>query len=628
MASCLVFAGAMPATGAAPFSTFLLENASIFSVGHDSSGNLYLFGVRQSGPYFVWRMNAAATKVVSSLDLNGTGCDQGNAMAVDGAGNQYFAGRVSPGYGASYPCVLKLDAAGRVVYSFPIEHAAKAEAQAIAIDADGSAVVTGYAYEFGFPSAGGGFAAPSSAPSGAALQPFIARIDPAGTKLVSSAVGVGGAHVAIGPDGDIFVAGSAPGFGVARTGTYPVTQGAFQTTFTPSFDCSFLCQMAFPSPEQYVTRLPSTLAALTYSTFVTGSRGAANRALAVDAAGNAYLTGTTNSTDYPYAGVEPSTPRPGLFLTKLDPSGAKLIWSVRQGGDYLAFDGGGNLIASSSAYPPGGLPYQPGSYPPLPPSDGVPDACLPNGVRVQAAAAVQRLSAQDGSVLATQMLAATRAQPSAMDVLPDGRVLAGGASIFPDIPITPGAVFSNAVAQRTPSGAFLAAFDLATPSLGGALACAADALTNMPAGPVAPGQLLAIFGSGPGPAAPVSASLSGPGPVPVSLGGVTVAFDGIPAPLIYVSSAQVNLSVPWEVRGKASTVMTVAVDGSEVASREFAVAGSSPALFVDTSGTAADGNSSFPAVAFNGDGSRNSQSNPAAPGSAVTLLLNGVGADT
>jgi len=196
---------------------------------------------------------------------------------------------------------------------------------------------------------------------------------------------------------------------------------------------------------------------------------------------NGSLTGTTHSSDCPYT-AQSTSGRPGVFLTKLDPTGSKLVWSVQQGGDLPAFDSGGNLILGGSATPAAGLPdeYPPYPIPPPPAAGDVPAACQPTGLRVQIAAFVQRLRAVDGSVLATQLLSATRAQPSALDVLPDGRVLVAGASAFPDVPITPGTVFSSAIAQRTAYGAFLAAFDLATSSLGGPLACVADGSPTCP----------------------------------------------------------------------------------------------------------------------------------------------------
>jgi uncharacterized protein (TIGR03437 family) len=168
-------------------------------------------------------------------------------------------------------------------------------------------------------------------------------------------------------------------------------------------------------------------------------------------------------------------------------------------------------------------------------------------------------------------------------------------------------LFTSAVSQRTPYGVFLAAFDLASPSLGGQLACAADGLTNMPLGPVAAGQWLSLFGTG--------------------FSKSAVTFDGIAAPVTYQTDGQINLSVPWEVLGKSSTLMQVSVDGAVIASRQFAVAASNPSVFLDSSGTAADnGGSFFPAIALNEDGTRNSRDNPAAGGSFVTLFLNGVAA--
>jgi uncharacterized protein (TIGR03437 family) len=634
VASCIILL-AHSASFAAPrpFSTFLKENTAILSVGHDAAGNLYTFSVTVGGTYAITRLDAIASKVTYSVSTSSLGCESSNAMAIDPLGNVFIAGSTSA-LGQGYPCVLKFDPSGKLVYSFVIERGALADAQAIAVDADGSVLITGLAYEFGFPSAGGGFSAPTSSLANyLVLQPFVARIDPAGSKLLSSAVGVGGSRIQIGPRGDIFVAGGAAGMAVGSSNmpsnSYPITPGAFQTTFTPSFDCTGgLCQVQIPSSEQYVTRLDSALSKLIYSTYVTGSHGATNYALAVDSSGNAYLTGLTHSSDYPYTVAQPTTPRPGAFLTKVDPTGSKLIWSVQQGGNLLAFDSTGNLILGGSALPAPGLPNSDPPYPtpPPPPAGDVPAACLPIGLRVQIAAFVQRLNSLDGRVLATQLLSATRAQPSALDVLPDGRILVGGASTFPDIPITPGTIFSTAIAQRTPSGAFLAAFDLATPSLGGALSCAADGLTDLPVGPLAPGQLLSLFGNGLGPDQPVTASISGPSPVPVSLGGVTVMFDDVAAPLTYVSSGQINVGVPWEISGRSSTIMTVSVNGSPVTSREFVVARSTPALFVDTSGPVSDGDSFFPAIALNNDGTRNSSANPAPAGSLVTMFLNGAAA--
>src|ERR1035441_7440891 len=67
---------------------------------------------------------------------------------------------------------------------------------------------------------------------------------------------------------------------------------------------------------------------------------------------------SSRSADYPYAGGQTAGPRPGTFLTRLDPTGSKLVWSVQQGGNLLAFDSAGSLIVGGSALPAGGMPYQ------------------------------------------------------------------------------------------------------------------------------------------------------------------------------------------------------------------------------------------------------------------------------
>jgi len=203
-------------------------------------------------------------------------------------------------------------------------------------------------------------------------------------------------------------------------------------------------------------------------------------------------------------------------------------------------------------------------------------------------------------------------------------------------------VFSQAAAQRAVPGVFLAAFDFSAPSSGPQLSCVTDAATLALIGPVAPGQLVTLFGYELGPQTGVTGSASGQTLLPTSLGNVQVTFDGVPAPLLYVSSSQINVQVPFEVAQPLEvapqTVMTVSIAPdaasaySIAATRTFAVAGSSPSLFVDTSvpppncvPVTFSGFASL--VALNSDGSLNGCGNPAQPGSMVTVFLNGVAAE-
>jgi uncharacterized protein (TIGR03437 family) len=148
-----------------------------------------------------------------------------------------------------------------------------------------------------------------------------------------------------------------------------------------------------------------------------------------------------------------------------------------------------------------------------------------------------------------------------------------------------------------------------------------------------------LFGYELGPQTGVSGFASNQTSFPTSLANVQVTFDGVPAPLLYVSSNQVNLQVPFEVASNASTVMTVSVAPdsastySTAASRLFAVAPANPSLFLNLSAPPpgcsplAFSSSGFvPLVALNGDGSLNGCGNPAKPGSTVSVFLNGAAA--
>ena len=137
-------------------------------------------------------------------------------------------------------------------------------------------------------------------------------------------------------------------------------------------------------------------------------------------------------------------------------------------------------------------------------------------------------------------------------------------------------------------------------------------------GPLAPGEIITIFGSGLGPEAPLSADLDGNGLLPKSLGGVQVLFDGWPAALFYVSSRQINLQAPYYLAGQAVTQIEVQYLGAAVARATVPVADSAPALF--TLGPATG-----QVLALNEDGTLNSALNPAARGSVVVLYATGEG---
>ena len=144
-------------------------------------------------------------------------------------------------------------------------------------------------------------------------------------------------------------------------------------------------------------------------------------------------------------------------------------------------------------------------------------------------------------------------------------------------------------------------------------------------GPVAPGEMVTIFGSGIGPASLVSLTPPASGaPVATTLGGVQVFFDTTPAPLIYVSSGQVTAVAPYEIAGQTTTQVYVAYNGvmSEIVTLNVAAA--APGFF--TLGVAGAGQ----CAALNYDATSqlytiNSTTNPTTAGSTVVLYATGEG---
>jgi uncharacterized protein (TIGR03437 family) len=138
-------------------------------------------------------------------------------------------------------------------------------------------------------------------------------------------------------------------------------------------------------------------------------------------------------------------------------------------------------------------------------------------------------------------------------------------------------------------------------------------------GPVAPGEIVTLFGTGIGPAALVTLTLSPTGFIDNFLSDTQVLFDGVPAPVIYASVNQTSVNVPYAVAGKSSTQMVVEYQGRRSPAVTLPVAGAAPALF--SANATGKGNGAI----LNQDTSLNSASNPADKNSIVVLYGTGEG---
>ncbi len=137
-------------------------------------------------------------------------------------------------------------------------------------------------------------------------------------------------------------------------------------------------------------------------------------------------------------------------------------------------------------------------------------------------------------------------------------------------------------------------------------------------GSVAPGEIVAIFGTDLGPAQPLGARLAN-GVVTSQLDDMRLLFDGIPAPLLYAGSGQLLAVVPYGIAGQTTTVAQFERGSARSAAFTMNVAASWPGIF--TASATGSGQASM----FNQDGSLNGPGRRALPGSIVTLFGTGEG---
>ena len=448
------------------------------------------------------------------------------------------------------------------------------------------------------------------------------ELDPTGSKIIFSATGIGGNSLTFDASGNIYMAG------ITSSLTYPTTPGAYQPTFPVFQTCFAPCMGSFQGPNQYVTKLDPTGTKMIFSTAVSGTGNTINEGLAVDGAGNVYLTGLAGA-GYPYTVPAPTAPLgPALdllatpavpFLSKLDPNGQKLLYSVPVGGVGVQVDSNGNAYV-------GGVLGQYFNYDvaaSLPALASVPSGCfLPAITNGKSAYAAQVDSS--GNVLGSQFIGGSTLVLSGV-ALSGSTLWMTGATSLPNFPFSPNALASpNSIPLPLP-GAYLGAVNFSasqppagTPQIG----CIVDAADLEPAGPIVPYQLLTIFGNGLGPATPVVATDNST----TSLGGISVTFGSLPAPLLYVSPNQINLAVPLVSEGPSGTVMQVTVNGVSSPPLQFPVTFENPTLFV-VPGSFNSQFQEFEAVVLNADGSVNSANNPAQLGSVISIFVNGLSPD-
>jgi hypothetical protein len=346
------------------------------------------------------------------------------------------------------------------------------------------------------------------------------------------------------------------------------------------------------STLQHVTKVDPAASKLIYSTGVNDPTGAAgsttNTGLAIDAAGNAYLSGTLLAAKYPFTVTAPNNP--SGYLTKLDPTGANILFSIPVGGAGVQLDSSGAVyvggIVSTYSPPTDGSMLSTTPVAPPPIFSWIPQRCWPDNITAISGAYVIKVDPTSGNVLDGQWIDGSA--PGATGIaLAASNVWITGQTPGPDVPFSPGVLAPQNLEPGYLAGAYLSSVDFSSRvNTGPAIACVLDGGNLTHVGPVAAYQLLSIFGTNLGPASGVAA----PDGTDTSIAGVSVTFDGAPAQLLYVSASQINVAVPapllpstqGAVAPPSAMVMQLTVNGVTI-QRQFPYTVSNMNLFADLS---------------------------------------------
>ncbi|HWD98631.1 MAG TPA: IPT/TIG domain-containing protein [Bryobacteraceae bacterium] len=152
----------------------------------------------------------------------------------------------------------------------------------------------------------------------------------------------------------------------------------------------------------------------------------------------------------------------------------------------------------------------------------------------------------------------------------------------------------------------------------GAITNAASSLS----GPIAPGEIVTIYGAGLGPSTLTQYKPDSNGYIPTTLAGVQVTFNNAPAPLIYVSATQIAAIVPYSMHNAGTAQVSVNYNGGTSVVMPVPVVDTAPGIF--TANTTGSGQ----AAAVNADGTLNSTAHPAKIGNDISLFVTGEGQTT
>ncbi len=331
------------------YSTYLGGTAldAGYAIAVDSSGDAYVAGSTYStdfptqGPEqstlagiadaFVTKLSPDGATLLYSTFVGGSGTDRANALALDSSGDVYVTGSTdsldfptttgvlkttAPGNTDAF--VFKLDPTGaKLTYSTYLGGSGADVGEGIAIDSSGDAFVAGSTQSTDFPTAA---AFQGTSPGG--TKGFVSELNPTAASLVYSTY-LGGTGTDFATSIAVDGTGSAYVAGLTTSTDFPVTAGAFETTAPGG------------GGDAFVAKFKPDGSGLVYATYLGGSGLDRADALAIDSTGAAYVTGLTQSLNFPVTGTAFQLVAPGnndAFVAKVDPTGAILVYATYLGG--------------------------------------------------------------------------------------------------------------------------------------------------------------------------------------------------------------------------------------------------------------------------------------------------------
>jgi hypothetical protein len=271
---------------------------------------------------YAWDTSSASITVDASRNIYVTGGTSASSPPASGT----YQTRV---LGATDVYVAKLDPTGKQLLWATYIGGRKATSRGVEVrvDPSGNVYVAGLTDAASFPVTAGAYQTTFAVGQGS----FVAKLNPTGTALLYSTFVNGGSvgGMALDANGNVFLTGSGA--------SIVTTSGAFQTTTS-----------AGGNPVPFVAKLNAAGSAMLYVTYVGGSSGRDTvYGIAIDPAGNAYITGETRSANFPLANAMFPSLRGSsdAFVTKLNATGSALVYSTYLGG--TSYDSGRGIAVDS-----------------------------------------------------------------------------------------------------------------------------------------------------------------------------------------------------------------------------------------------------------------------------------------